>query len=85
MVEENVTEMVPTNPFLREMLQTFLQAGGDQGGFNFDELGVQEVVELLRGDETDLPAMLATLGIEAQEKIRSLIFMNISSVHTIKI
>ena len=59
---DNVTEMVPTNPFLREMLQTFLHADGNQGGINFDELGVQDVVELLRGDETDLPAILRNFG-----------------------
>ena len=60
---ENVTDMVPiTNPFLREMLQTFLQAGGRKGGIDFDELGIQNVVELLRGDETDLPAILRDFG-----------------------
>lgn len=59
----DITEMVPiTNPFLREMLQTFLRAGGQQGGINFDELGIQDVVELLRGDETDLPAILRDFG-----------------------
>lgn len=63
LIAQNVTDMVPiTNPFLREMLQTFLQAGGRQGGINFDELGIQDVVELLRGDETDLPAILDDFG-----------------------
>jgi len=63
LVAGNVTDMVPiTNPFLREMLQTFLQAGGRKGGINFDELGIQDVVELLRGDETDLPAILRDFG-----------------------
>jgi hypothetical protein len=63
LVAENVTDMVPiTNPFLREMLQTFLQAGGRRGGIDFDELGIQDVVELLRGDETDLPAILRDFG-----------------------
>ncbi len=58
-----LAEVVPiTNPFLREMLQTFLQIGGQQGGINFDELGIQDVVELLRGDETDLPAILRDFG-----------------------
>jgi hypothetical protein len=51
-----------TNPFLKEMLQTFLRAGGQQEGINFDELGIQDVVELLRGDETDLPAILRDFG-----------------------
>ena len=59
LVASNVTDMVPvTNPFLKEMLQTFLQVGGRKGGIDFDELGVQDVVELLRGNETDLPAIL---------------------------
>lgn len=62
-----ITEMVPiTNPFLKEMLGAFLQAGGQQGGINFDELGVQDVVELLRGDETDLPAILRDFGNKTQ-------------------
>jgi hypothetical protein len=67
LVAENITDMVPiTNPFLSEMLQTFLKVGGSQGGINFDELGVQDVVELLRGDETDLPAILRDFGNKKQ-------------------
>jgi len=63
LLAENITDMVPvTNPFLKEMLQTFLQAGGRKGGIDFDELGIQDVVELLRGDETDLPAVLRDFG-----------------------
>ncbi len=68
LVAENVTDMVPiTNPFLREMLETFLHVGGRQGkasqdGIDFDELGIQDVVELLRSDETDLPAILRDFG-----------------------
>ena len=63
LVASNVTDMVPvTNPFLKEMLQTFLHAGGRKGGIDFDELGVQDVVELLRGEETDLPAILRDFG-----------------------
>ncbi|NOT58467.1 MAG: DNA methyltransferase [Deltaproteobacteria bacterium] len=63
LIASNVTDMVPiTNPFLKEMLQTFLKAGGRKGGIDFDELGIQDVVELLRGDETDLPAILRDFG-----------------------
>ena len=41
-----------TNPFLRELMETFLSVGGRRGkaggpGIDFDELGVSEVVELL--------------------------------------
>ncbi len=63
LIAENITDMVPvTNPFLKEMLQTFLHVGGRKGGINFDELGIQDVVELLRGEETDLPAILRDFG-----------------------
>lgn len=66
-IAENVTDMVPiTNPFLKEMLQTFLKVGGRKGGIDFDELGIQDVVELLRGDETDLPAILLDFGNKTQ-------------------
>ena len=62
LLAENVADIVPvTNPFLKEMSQTFLTVGGRQGGMDFDELGIQEVVELLRREETDLPAVLPGL------------------------
>ncbi|MEI7929307.1 MAG: type ISP restriction/modification enzyme, partial [Verrucomicrobiales bacterium] len=51
-----------TSPFIREMLETFLKVGGRKGGIDFDELGVQDVVELLRGESTDLPAILRDFG-----------------------
>jgi hypothetical protein len=51
-----------TSPFLKEMLETFLHVGGRKNGVDFDELGIQDVVELLRGDETDLPAILRDFG-----------------------
>ena len=60
---DDITAMVPvTNPFLKEMLECFLQAGGRKGGMDFDELGIQDVVELLRGEETDLPEVLRDFG-----------------------
>ncbi len=63
LTQEDITAMVPvTNPFLKEMLQEFLKVGGRKGGMDFDELGINEVVELLRGDETDLPAILLDFG-----------------------
>jgi len=62
-----LSEVVPeTNPFLREMLQAFLNRGGQRGGINFDELGIQDVVELLRGTDTDLPAILRDFGNKTQ-------------------
>lgn len=45
-----------TNPFLQELLTNFLQAGGRKGGMDFDELGVNEVVEMLR--EANMEAVL---------------------------
>ncbi|HTQ09663.1 MAG TPA: N-6 DNA methylase, partial [Fimbriimonadaceae bacterium] len=56
---EDLARLVPiTNPFLKEILETFLDVGGrKKGGIDFDELGVQEVVELLRSEDTDLPAI----------------------------
>ncbi len=63
LTQDDITAMVPvTNPFLKEMLQEFLKVGGRSGGVDFDELGINEVVELLRGDETDLPAILRDFG-----------------------
>jgi hypothetical protein len=63
LLADNVADMVPvTNPFLKEMLQTFLTVGGRKGRIDFDELGIQDVVELLRGEETDLPAVLRDFG-----------------------
>ena len=62
-VAEAMTDMVPvTNPFLKELLQTFLHVGGRKDRMDFDELGVQDVVELLRSKETDLPAVLRDFG-----------------------
>ncbi|MBP6472373.1 MAG: hypothetical protein KBE23_06635 [Chloroflexi bacterium] len=67
LIAENIADIVPvTNPFLKEMLQTFLKVGGRKGGIDFDELGIQDVVELLRGDETDLPAVLRDFGNKTQ-------------------
>jgi predicted helicase len=49
LVADNLSEMVPvTNPFLKELLETFLTAGGRKGKIDFDELGIGEVVQMLR-------------------------------------
>jgi len=64
---DNLTDMVPlTNPFLRDLFQTFLHVGGRRNGagrnghIDFDELGVSEVVELLRAAQMD--AVLRDFG-----------------------
>jgi predicted helicase len=54
-----------TNPFLRELMETFLHVGGRRGkaggpGIDFDELGVSEVVELL--DDANLEAVVFDFG-----------------------
>ncbi|MET4317932.1 type ISP restriction/modification enzyme [Bradyrhizobium sp. RT5a] len=54
-----------TNPFLRELMETFLKVGGRRGkaggpGIDFDELGVSEVVELL--DDAKMEAVVQDFG-----------------------
>ena len=54
-----------TNPFLRELMQTFLRVGGRRGkadgpGIDFDELGVSEVVELL--DQAKMETVVRDFG-----------------------
>jgi len=56
------------NPFLRDLLQQFLTLGGKKKGMNFDELGINNVVELLRDPKTDLPAVLADFGNKVQRE-----------------
>jgi predicted helicase len=54
-----------TNPFLRELMETFLKVGGRRGkaggpGIDFDELGVSEVIELL--DDANMDAVVRDFG-----------------------
>ena len=54
-----------TNPFLRELMETFLKVGGRHGkaggpGIDFDELGVSEVVQLL--DDANMEAVVLDFG-----------------------
>ncbi len=54
-----------TNPFLRELMETFLRVGGHHGkdggqGIDFDEVGVSEVVELL--DQAKMEAVVRDFG-----------------------
>lgn len=65
----NIADMIPiTNPFLKEMLGTFLTAGGRKGAIDFDELGVQEVVELLNSPDTHMDAILRDFGNRTQQE-----------------
>jgi len=54
-----------TNPFLKELMETFLRAGGrriisDGDGVDFDELGISEVVDLL--DQANMEAVVRDFG-----------------------
>ncbi len=69
LVTDDIAEMVTsTSPFLKELMQEFIRVGGRQNGevpggrdgIDFDELGVNEVVELLR--DTDMEPIVADFG-----------------------
>jgi len=69
LIADNLVDMVPsTNPFLKELLGTFLKIGGRDtsranqkaNAIDFDELGINEVVELLR--EANMEAVLRDFG-----------------------
>jgi predicted helicase len=54
LVAENLLDMIPrTNPFLKELLSTFLTVGGRKGKIDFDELGIDDVVQTLRNADMD--------------------------------
>ncbi len=60
---EDMAHFVPmTNPFLQKIIWSFLEAGGRTEALDFDELGIQEIVAFLNGEETDLPAVLSDFG-----------------------
>jgi hypothetical protein len=60
------THIPVTNPFLKELMETFLHFGGRKrkerggNGIDFDELGVSEVVELL--DAANMEAVVRDFG-----------------------
>src|SRR5207249_4402077 len=60
--DELAAQIPLTNPFLKELMESFLVAGSrrDGVGLDFDELGVGEVVELL--DATDMESVLRDFG-----------------------
>ncbi|MBT7350809.1 hypothetical protein HN803_08610 [candidate division WWE3 bacterium] len=64
---DSIVEAMPiTQPFLKELLETFLEVGErkssteDSASLNFDELGVAEVVELL--DVANMRAVIRDFG-----------------------
>ena len=61
LVVDNITDMVPvTNPFLRDLMSTFLTIGGRKGKVDFDEVGVNDVVQTLR--DANMEAVLRDFG-----------------------
>ena len=62
--DDFATAMPVTSPFLKELMETFLDVGGRKGkggqGLDFDELGVNEVVELL--DSANMEAVVGDFG-----------------------
>jgi hypothetical protein len=61
LVADNLSDMVPvTNPFLKDLLGAFLKVGGRKGKIDFDELGINEVVHLLR--DANMEAVLRDFG-----------------------
>ena len=69
LVADDAALMIPnTNPFLRDLMEEFLRVGGrdkkaaNGAGIDFDELGVNDVVELLR--EANMEAVIADFGKE---------------------
>ncbi len=62
---DDLVAHVRTNPFLKELLETFRHVGGRRGkaggpGIDFDELGVSEVVEML--DQANMEAVVHDFG-----------------------
>jgi hypothetical protein len=61
-IADNLADMIPTNPFLKDMLGTFLTVGGRKSKIDFDELGIQEVVDLLNRPDTHIEAVMRDFG-----------------------
>ena len=62
---DDLAAHMQTNPFLKDLMETFLHVGGRRGrvggpGIDFDELGVSEVVELL--DRAKMEAVILDFG-----------------------
>lgn len=62
---DDLSAHMQTNPFLKELMETFLRVGGRRGkvagsGIDFDELGVGDVVELL--DAANMGAVVRDFG-----------------------
>src|SRR5262249_193717 len=61
LVAADIVHMVPeTNPFVKELVESFLTVGGRKGKIDFDELGVSEIVDTLR--RANMEAVLRDFG-----------------------
>jgi len=63
LIADNLADMVPrTNPFLKELFGSFLSLGGrdKRKGMDFDELGVNDVVDML--NTVNMAAVLRDFG-----------------------
>lgn len=61
LVADDAALMAPlTQPFLKDLMETFLAVGGRKSKIDFNELGVNEVVELLQA--ADMEAVLLDFG-----------------------
>ncbi len=61
LIADNLTDMIPeSNLFLRELLSTFFSVGGKKGKIDFDEFGINDVVEMLR--DANMEAVLRDFG-----------------------
>ncbi len=61
LIADNIADMIPvTNPFLKELLGTFLTVGGRKNKLDFDELGINDIIDLLRN--ANLTAVLHDFG-----------------------
>ncbi len=70
---ETLPDLIPvTNPFLKELMETFVLAGGKHRGrkrglhLDFDELGINDVVELLR--RANMDAVLRNFGADDRKE-----------------
>ncbi|MFC1529561.1 type ISP restriction/modification enzyme [Gemmatimonadota bacterium] len=64
---DDIATHLHTNPFLKELMETFLHVGGrhnrvGEPGIDFDELGVSDVVELMNDPNTNIEAVVRDFG-----------------------
>lgn len=65
--QDQLHDLAPiANPFLRQMLSAFLHANGNNGHLNFDELNVQNIIDLLQSKQ-NLQAILRDFGRRKQD------------------